>query len=61
MDDVEVIGREDRFWNRKIREAIEIKTLKPTLNRDAGYDLPAIYNDLLTLDHPSGGHVTGGL
>ncbi|XP_072025382.1 uncharacterized protein [Amphiura filiformis] len=61
LDNVEVIGREDHFWNRKIREALEIKTLRPTLNRDAGYDLPAIYDDLLPLDHPEGGQVTGGV
>ncbi|XP_072019907.1 uncharacterized protein [Amphiura filiformis] len=30
LDNVEVIGREDHFWNRKIREALEIKTQRPT-------------------------------
>ncbi|XP_072046843.1 uncharacterized protein [Amphiura filiformis] len=55
LDNVEVMGREDHFWNRKIREALEIKTQRPTLNRDAGYDLPAIYDDLLPLEHPPGG------
>ncbi len=49
MDDVQVIAREN-YWNRKIRE---IRTHKPTLNRNTGYDLPAIYGDLLSL-------VTGG-
>ena len=60
MDDVQVIARENHYWNRKICEAIEIRTHKPTLNRDTGYDLPAIYGDLHSLDHPSGGQVTGG-
>ena len=59
IDDVQVIAREDHFWKRKIREAIEIRTQKPTLNRDAGYDLPAIYDDLLSHDRSlMGGHVT---
>ena len=50
MDNVRIIGREDHFWKRKIKEAIEIKTHKPTLNRDSGYELAPIYDDLLTLD-----------
>jgi hypothetical protein len=48
------------LWYRKIREAIEIKTHTPTLNRDTGYDLPAIYDDVLLPDHSTGGQVTGG-
>ena len=59
IDNVQIICREDHFWNRKIRESVEIRTHKPTLNRDSGYDLPAIYSDLLSLDLPQG-HVTGG-
>lgn len=58
LDDVQVIAREDHFWKRKIREAIEIRVQQPTLNRDAGYELPAIYDDLLSHDRPPGGHVT---
>jgi len=60
MDDVKVIGREDHFWNRKIREAIEIRAHSPTLNKDTGYDLPAIYSDLLSLDLQPRGQVSGG-
>jgi hypothetical protein len=61
MDHVQIIGREEQFWNRKIREAIEIKTQHPSLNRDSGYELAAIYDDLLALDHSTGGQVTGGI
>ena len=50
IDNVQLISREDQFWKRKIKEAIEIKTRKPTLNRDLGYELEPIYDDLLTLD-----------
>jgi hypothetical protein len=61
MDHVQIIGREEQFWNRKIGEAIEIKTQHPSLNRDSGYELAAIYDDLLALDHSTGGQVTGGI
>ena len=59
IDDVQVVAREEHFWKRKIREAIEIRTQQPSLNRDAGHDLPAIYDDLLSHDlSQTGGHVT---
>ena len=29
---------------RTVHEAIEIKTRQPTINRDQGFDLPAIYS-----------------
>ena len=35
------------YFKRKVREAIEIKTLQPTINRDQGFDLPAIYSEIL--------------
>ena len=57
---VRMLAREEHLWKRKIREAIEIRTQHPTLNRDTGYDLPAIFDNLLSHDRPSkGGHVTG--
>lgn len=56
--DVAIIAREQQLWPRKIRESIEIRASSPTLNRDTGYELPAIYNRLLSHDRPSGGHVT---
>ena len=60
IDNVRVLAREEHLWKRKIREAIEIRTQRPTLNRDTGYDLPAIFDNLLSHDRPSkGGHVTG--
>ena len=52
--DVEIITREEHLWSRKIREAIEIRTQTPTLNRDTGYDLPAIYQQLLSHDRATG-------
>ena len=37
-----------RNLQRRIREAIEIHCQVPTLNRDVGYELPAIYRDVPT-------------
>ena len=45
-NNVEVLAREEGWFNRKVREAIEIKTLQPTINRDQGFDLPAIYGEI---------------
>ena len=39
-NNVEVLAREEGWLKRKVREAIEIKTLQPTINRDQGFDLP---------------------
>ena len=58
MDDVKVIAREDNMWRRKIHEYIEIRTRHPTINRDQGYELPLIYDELLSCDRRSSGHVT---
>ena len=58
MDNVKVIAREDYMWRRKIRESIEIRTRRPAINRDQGYELPPIYDELLLCDRRSGGHVT---
>ena len=55
-----IIACQEQMWKRKIQEAVEIKTKAPTLNRDAGYDLPTIFDKLLSHDRPKkGGHVTG--
>ena len=32
---------------RKVREAIKIKTIQPTINRDQEIDLPVIYRGIL--------------
>jgi hypothetical protein len=53
--DVTIIAREDHWLRRKISESIHIRTRKPTLNKDQGYELPPIYMTVLTHDPPSGG------
>ena len=60
IDNVKVLGREAQWHTRKIKEAIEIKTHKPALNRDGGYELPAIYNNFWSRDN-STNHVTNEL
>ena len=39
-DSVRVLAREDGWFKRKVREAIEIKIGQPAMNRDQGYELP---------------------
>ena len=36
------------MFKRSVREAIEILFPAPTLNRDAGYEFPAIYRKVLS-------------
>ena len=57
-DNVKVIAREDHTFRRKIRESIEIRSRRPAINRDQGYELPPIYDELLSCDRRSGDHVT---
>ena len=52
MEDTKILAREQLFWRRKIHESIKIKELRPTLNRDTGYHLPAIYNTLMMIAPP---------
>ena len=49
-ENVKIIGREEHMWRRKIQESIEIRTRQPTLNRDQGYELPRIWDQLLSHD-----------
>ena len=46
-NNVEVLAREEGWLKRKVREAIKIKTIQPIINRDQGFDLPAIYTEIL--------------
>ena len=56
---VRVLAREDGWLKRKVREAIEIKIGQPAMNRDQGYELPPIYDELLlSCDRRRDGHVT---
>jgi len=41
--------REDETLRGKIKEAFELECQSPALKRDSGYQLPAIYRDILSL------------
>ena len=44
---VKIIGWENHFLSRKIREAINIHVRRQAMNRDQGYNLPPIYGTIL--------------
>ena len=47
-----VLDSESSSYKRKVKEAIQIKRLKPSLNRDTGVDLPPVYDILLQFCDP---------
>ena len=52
-EDIEcvILGYEENWWKRGVKEAIDIKRYKPTMNKDAGrYHLPAIWNQVIRKD-----------
>ena len=49
-ENVKVVDKDQQTIPRKIKEAIQIKRLKPSMNRDVGLDLPPVYDHLLSSD-----------
>jgi len=48
MDNIKILDRDPCTFERKIREAIHIRRLKPDLNKNVGAaELPAIYSNIL--------------
>ena len=45
-----ILAREDDMFKRRFSEAIEIFRRAKSLNRDVGYELPAIYWNVLLRD-----------
>ena len=46
-----ILCREADWTQRKIKESIYIRQLHPTMNRDQGYQLPPVYNQLLSVNN----------
>jgi hypothetical protein len=49
-DDVKILDKEENWFRRRIKEAIQIQKLRPSLNRDMGHELAPVYNTLLSRD-----------
>ena len=47
-----VLATESNTFKHRIREAIEIKIRKPSLNRDNGFELARIYDTILAPSRP---------
>jgi hypothetical protein len=45
-----ILARDNGYWSRKYREAIEIAQARPVLNRYTGLYIPPIYHTLLSAD-----------
>ncbi|XP_052247813.1 uncharacterized protein LOC127855937 [Dreissena polymorpha] len=52
-NNTKVLTSEEHLWKRKVKEAIEIKQRRPSLNRDEGLELPRVFDSLLVSRDPS--------
>ena len=50
MDNCKILGSEQNYWKRKVKESMEIREQANPLNRDKGYDLPPIYKTFWSPD-----------
>ncbi len=46
-EEVKALAKESNTWWRKIRETVETRTHLPKMNRDSGYGLLVIYDNIL--------------
>ncbi|XP_074661617.1 uncharacterized protein LOC141914249 [Tubulanus polymorphus] len=57
IDNVRILGVEPRWFGRGVKEAIYIRTLHPSLNKDGGrFHLPAVWNNVLSRSMERGTH-----
>ena len=47
LKNARIMGKEENWHARKIKEAIKIRTQRPQLNRDVGIQLSHVYDQLL--------------
>ena len=47
FDNTQIIDCDIRYYHRKVKEAIWIRTCRPQINRDTGINLPHIYDTIL--------------
>ena len=57
-ENVKVLGSETDWLRRKIHESLEIHHHGPSLNREGGFELAAIYNTVWSRDDSIQSHVT---
>ena len=49
IEEAKILTVEPKWFQRGVKEAIYIRTLHPSLNRDGGrYNLPPVYNNMIT-------------
>ena len=48
--DVQILDRQENWHRRNIKEAINIRKGKPSLNRDIGQELPPVMHQLVSCD-----------
>ena len=48
LDNTEILTTEPRWFERGVKEAIYIRALNPSLNRDGGrYNLPPVWDNII--------------
>ena len=47
LDKANILVKEEKWYPRKVKEAVQIKIQRPPLNRDQGLQLPPIYDNIL--------------
>ena len=47
---LKILGCEENWFRRRVKEAIHTKQQKPKLNRDKGLELPVIYDHVVSHD-----------